>query len=90
MKPIALALFAVSLSTTAASAQETCAFQAERHLKAYIDEASYTQPGRWMGLTTEKNYVYSVRTNLFGGEAQYEVITTPSCAYIGHRLLWAE
>ena len=90
MKGLFLAVLAVSTYTAAASAQENCMFQAEQHLKVHIDKASYTQPGQWVGFTARNNHIYTVRSNLFGGEAQYEVITTPSCAYIDHRLLWAE
>ncbi|GEM_PF-6980514 len=88
MKMMMIALLA--LSSSLAEASENCALQAESHLRKYIVSGSYTQPGQLMGQTAKGDLIYAVRTNLFGGEAQYEVVLTPHCAYLSHRLLWAE
>lgn len=80
----------LALFSSIANANGVCAIQAENHLRKHIASGSYTQPGQWIGHTEQGNLIYTVRTNLYGGEAQYEILMTPNCSYLTHRLLWAE
>lgn len=34
--------------------------------------------------------IYHIRTNWYGGDAEYEVVTTSDCKYVSHKLRWSE
>lgn len=76
----------VVLFSTQSFAYVDCAIKAE----SYVVDAGITKPARYMGKTREGELVFYVRTNLHGGDSEYEVVLDRECNYRSLRLLWTE
>jgi hypothetical protein len=89
MKNIFAALIFIStaLTSTYAFANEPCRSKIEEQ----IDLHSAWVTKKTLDFDSARYQIYSLRTNLHGGEAQTEVVVRKEdCKVVDHSLVWAE